>query len=332
MYKGKQLGLGIVVAVLSMAASAEAVGAATYPDADGLGPFVDVDGSIHEADVAALWAGGVTSGCGGQWLFCPEEAVTRGEMAAFLSRGLGLEVGAESAFTDVAHSPFASEIEAIYAAGLTDGCGPDTYCPGDEVTRGQMASFLARALDLPVVSDHPFVDVAGSLYEADIARIAAVSITRGCEEDRFCPHDPVTRQEMASFLARALELSPPQTLPEIPDDVIEEYLDELQGPPWPTGPGAEGWRPLVEEHFRPGDVDRAIRVMACESLGDPWARNPRSGASGLFQHMPRYWPERSTAAGFGGESIFDPVANVAVAAWLIYDYPAGGWRHWVCKG
>ena len=74
-----------------------------------------------------------------------------------------------------------------------------------------------------------------------------------------------------------------------------------------------------------------MRVMACESLGDPNARNPRSGASGLFQHMPRYWPERSAAAGFGGRSIFDPEANVGVAAWMIYEYPGGGWKHWVCK-
>ena len=43
------------------------------------------------------------------------------------------------------------------------------------------------------------------------------------------------------------------------------------------------------------DVDRAIRIMQCESKGEPDARNGRSGASGLFQHMPRYWDERADA-------------------------------------
>ena len=93
--------------------------------------------------------------------------------------------------------------------------------------------------------------------------------------------------------------------------------------------GVEQWRPLVATYFRPGDVNRAMRIMACESGGNPNAKNPRSSASGLFQHLGKYWPARSTAAGYGGVSIFDPTANVAVAAWL-RDQP-GGFSHWVCR-
>ena len=89
----------------------------------------------------------------------------------------------------------------------------------------------------------------------------------------------------------------------------------------------EQWRPLVAAWFRPADVDRAMRIMACESGGVPWAYN-RSGASGLFQHLKRYWASRSAAAGFGGASIFDPTANVATAAWL---RDAMGWGSWVCR-
>ncbi len=96
--------------------------------------------------------------------------------------------------------------------------------------------------------------------------------------------------------------------------------------------GVEQWRNLVATYFRPSDVDRALRIMACESGGDPNIMhdfsNPAS-ASGLFQHLGKYWAARSAAAGYGGVSIFDPTANVAVAAWL-RDQP-GGWRHWVCR-
>ncbi len=92
----------------------------------------------------------------------------------------------------------------------------------------------------------------------------------------------------------------------------------------------EQWRPLVAAYFRAGDVDRALRIMACESGGDPNIQhdNKSSGAAGLMQHLPRYWASRSAAAGFAGASIFDPTANVATAAWL-RDQP-GGWGHWEC--
>lgn len=90
------------------------------------------------------------------------------------------------------------------------------------------------------------------------------------------------------------------------------------------------WRPLVEQFFEPRHVDRALRVIACESGGRVAAKNPTSTASGLFQHLASMWPERSANAGWSGSDVFDPVANVAVAAWLVYDF--GGWSHWGPSG
>lgn len=293
---------------------------------DGKGPFADVDGSVHEADVASLWEAGITSGCS-EWLFCPEEEVTREQVAAFLVRALELSRPDGSTFSDTDTSQFAAEIEALAAADITAGCAEDRYCPERPLTRGQMASFLARALELPEAETDSFLDDEGNVHEKSIDGLAKAAIAHGCAEDRFCPERSVTRQEMASFLARALDLPPPAQLPEIPADVLEE----LNQPEWPTGPGAEGWRPLVEEYFPAGEVDRAIRIIACESNGNPRARNPRSGASGLFQHMPGDWAKRASAAGFPGASIYDPEANVAAAAWLAYDAHGGGWQHWVCK-
>lgn len=314
-------------------AAAMGSGAVAHADdtADGLGPFVDTDGSIHESDVAALWQADITSGCA-EWRFCPHEPVTRGEMAALLARALDLDHPDTTSFSDVGDSRFAADIAAIAAADITHGCGRSRYCPHRAVTRGQMASFISRALDLSRADADAFVDVASSVHEEDIARLAAAGITRGCDEDQYCPRRVVTRAEMATFLARALSLSPPETMPVIPPDVVDAYEEESGDPIWPIGSGAEGWRPLVELFFDADDVDRAIGIMACESKGDPRARNPYSGASGLFQHMPGYWAERSADAGYPGASIFDPEANVAVAAWLVYDYAAGGWHHWVCRG
>ncbi len=92
--------------------------------------------------------------------------------------------------------------------------------------------------------------------------------------------------------------------------------------------GVEQWRPLVKAYFAADQVERAMRIMACESRGNPAAKNPGSSASGLFQHLARYWPSRSVSAGWAGASIWDPEANIAVAAWL---QRTGGWSHWVCR-
>src|SRR5690606_3441092 len=160
-------------------------------------------------------------------------------------------------FSDIEASTFAAEVEAIAAADITAGCAPDRYCPDVPLTRGQLASLLVRALELEPSTDDPFVDDDHSIHEADIAALAAAHITHGCGEDGFCPDESVTRAQMASFLARALDLEPPADLPEIPAEV----LAALEAPVWPTGPGAEGWRPLVEQYFKPGDIDRAIRII-----------------------------------------------------------------------
>ncbi|HEX2370679.1 MAG TPA: hypothetical protein VHM94_15740 [Acidimicrobiia bacterium] len=85
-------------------------------------------------------------------------------------------------------------------------------------------------------------------------------------------------------------------------------------------------RDLVTAYFTGDDVDKALQVSYCESLWDPSAYNPLSGASGLFQHLPGGWEERAAGAGFAGASPFDAEANTAAAAWLVYQ--GGGWWHW----
>ena len=134
-------------------------------------------------------------------------------MAAFLTRFLGLSAGAGSdLFGDDDRSVFEGDIDRLGTADITRGCNPptnDRFCPDGVVTRGQMAAFLTRALGLvDDGGDNDFVDDDSSVFEGDIARLAAADITRGCnppENSRFCPDDPVTRGQMAAFLHRADE-------------------------------------------------------------------------------------------------------------------------------
>ena len=96
----------------------------------------------------------------------------------------------------------------------------------------------------------------------------------------------------------------------------------------PTSYTVQQWLPLIKQYFAPDDVPWAMRVLQCESGGNPQAANSRSSARGLFQHLETYWPQRSALAGWEETSIFDAEANIAVAAWLLAD---GGPGHWVCK-
>jgi resuscitation-promoting factor RpfB len=75
-------------------------------------------------------------------------------------------------------------------------------------------------------------------------------------------------------------------------------------------------------------ADTLLRVAYCESRYDPLAYNGILGASGLFQIIPGTWRANSAAAGYGGASVWDPVANANVAAWM---FSRGQARQWACK-
>jgi glyoxylase-like metal-dependent hydrolase (beta-lactamase superfamily II) len=131
-------------------------------------PFSDDDESIFEADIEKLAAAGITLGCNppANTMFCPEDNVTRGQMAAFLVRGMGYTETGGDLFTDDDSSTFEADINRLATAGVTFGCNPptnDRFCPDALVTRGQMAAFLTRALDLTPIVPPPPVDGGGTL-------------------------------------------------------------------------------------------------------------------------------------------------------------------------
>ncbi len=175
------------------------------PSAHARGRFVDDDGHIFELDIERLAASGIAKGCDVD-RFCPDRSLRRGQLAAFLHRALGSDLdadGGSSGFTDIADSEFRADIEWLAATGITKGCSTTRFCPDDRVTRGQIAAFLVRALGLTRSGGVDFSDDDHSVFEADIEKLAAAGITKGCGSNRFCPEDFVTRGEMAAFLVRA---------------------------------------------------------------------------------------------------------------------------------
>ncbi|MCA1588028.1 MAG: S-layer homology domain-containing protein [Chloroflexi bacterium] len=167
-------------------------------------PFNDIGASPFIADIAWIAAQGITLGCGGG-SYCPTVTVNREQMASFIGRARSLPAATQDYFPDDAGSLHEADINRLAAAGISNGCGGGLYCPGQAVTRDQMASFLARALALPAAGYDYFPDDAGSLHEADINRLAAAGISNGCGGGLYCPSHAVTREQMAAFLHRALD-------------------------------------------------------------------------------------------------------------------------------
>ena len=131
---------------------------------DGAEPAGTDDSSFTDVDEDAWWALfverlavlEVTAGCGVDPLrFCPDDPVTRAQMATFLTRAFGLKPGPPAGFEDVAGGVHSGSIDALAAAGITAGCGVDPlrFCPDGFVTRAQMATFIARAEGLVPLPD-----------------------------------------------------------------------------------------------------------------------------------------------------------------------------------
>jgi hypothetical protein len=170
-------------------------------------PFKDTAG-VFEGAIAWMAARGFAVGCNPPTndMYCPQDHVTRGEMAVFISRVLSLPNPTVDHFADDDGRFYESAANRLFEAGITVGCGTKHYCGDLPIPRGEVAAFLARTLNLPMSSTDHFVDDEGSIFEGAINKIADAQLTVGCnppDNDRFCPEDYVTRGQMAAFFKRA---------------------------------------------------------------------------------------------------------------------------------
>jgi hypothetical protein len=166
--------------------------------------FSDIAANSFIDDIHWLFYAGITNGCGGTQ-YCPDAPVTRGQMATFLARALELPTTTTDYFDDDTGNTHEADINRVAKAGISGGCGTRRFCPEDDVTRGQMASFLARGFTLPASTTNYFTDDNGTTHEADINRVAKAGITSGCTATTYCPNATVTRGQMAAFLHRAID-------------------------------------------------------------------------------------------------------------------------------
>ena len=246
--------------------------------------FADVSAtSVHAADIAALAAAGITRGCNppDNTNFCPQDRVTREQMASFLVRALGLPSGSVD-FADVsASSVHAADIAALAAAGITKGCNPPdntNFCPGNSVTREQMASFLSRALGLDtsprvvVNAGGDLIDVAAGTGESEtVASLTSLLGTPTHDETRGCPYfGPVnTRYVSWGSLTAVIRII------DSGDGVL----------------GLVGWRYKLDENGLPepgGPLPSHIELPFGLELGDPIGDAAAAGGGSVTQ-TPYSW-------------------------------------------
>jgi subtilisin len=171
--------------------------------------------------IEAMYRNGVTSGCAANpRQYCPEGAVTRGQMAVFLllskeAPGYTPPPCTTAPFNDVpASNALCPWIQELAHRGVTSGCGSGNFCPGTVVTRDQMSVFLLSTLEGPgyappacPASSSSFIDIApSSPFCPWVTELARRGITGGCGGGNFCPGNPVNRAQMAVFLVSNFHL------------------------------------------------------------------------------------------------------------------------------
>jgi SpoIID/LytB domain protein len=178
--------------------------------------YLDVlDGSVHDLGVDCVTWWRLATGTGFA-RFSPARDVTRGQMASFVARFLEATGGPitqdpPDAFIDDDGSVHERSINQLAALGVVQGVTTEQFAPGSPVDRAQAAALVARALEeLPVVlpadPTDAFADDTGSIHEPSLNVLAAEGILTGVSAGRVEPQRSIRRDQMASILARALDL------------------------------------------------------------------------------------------------------------------------------
>lgn len=191
-----------------------AVFALQHPAFADAGTFVDDDNSRWEGFIEAARAEGIVNGCNPPKndRFCPNDVVTRADMAVMLARATGVEHAKGDHFADDDGHYAEGAIEALIGAGMRFGCDPGRFCPDRPITREEMAAFISRTLGWDTdgrtasYSDLTRSPMSGAIVE--LARRGALEPCDAPVDSQLCPRSGVSRDEAAFSLVKSLGLQP----------------------------------------------------------------------------------------------------------------------------
>lgn len=172
----------------------------TFPDVD--------EDNVHAGAISELARREVVGGRddGG---FAPAVEVTRGQLATIVAQAAGLGPVEEGSFSDVAGHTHEEAIDALAEDGIVTGYADGTFRPDLTVQRDQVASILARWLELDPVDEDRFGDIEDSVHREQINALAEVEVARGTEDGDYRPARAIRRDQTASLVLRALRLVDP---------------------------------------------------------------------------------------------------------------------------
>ena len=185
-------------------------------------PFSDDDHSPHETDITTIYEAGITSGCGPN-IYCPLNGVPRWQMALFMTRlhtaaGMSLPTPLDQGYIDVSGltPDQLAAINQVTQLSVSQSTGAGLFDPAGWVTRWQMALFITRELQalgvaLPDGSTQPFNDIGDypDTTQLAINQLAQLGVTLGTGQGTFGPDGVISREQMASFMTRALAIVVP---------------------------------------------------------------------------------------------------------------------------
>lgn len=161
--------------------------------------------------------------------FGTHDNITRVEAGVLLVKVLGLDIekAPASGFTDV-NPTYAKHINALKAAGITSGKSTTKFGAYDEITRGELAKWIAKGFELKGTSDKVFSDVNES-YKAAVSALVAAGVTNGINETQFGTNNNAKRGDYAKFLFRAANPAPSTEVLAIEADGKDKITLKLKG-------------------------------------------------------------------------------------------------------
>ena len=188
-------------------------------------PYADREkiANVHKLTVDCTFELGVSRGMmvDGERVFRPQGSTTRAQMASFVvqtleAAGYDLPEASNQGFGDINGNRHEDNINRLAAAGIVNGVTDNRYAPGRIVRRDQMASFILQAAtyayngtEFEALSDPGFADVLPTnVHRGNIAAAYELfGLVQGQSQTMYDPDAPTTRQQMATFLVRLIDIT-----------------------------------------------------------------------------------------------------------------------------
>lgn len=188
-------------------------------------PYADRDkiANVHVLSVDCTFELKISRGDmrNGERVYMPLKSTTRGQMASFVvqtleAAGYNLPEARDQGFNDIDGNPHEDNINRLAAAEIVSGVTEKRYAPGRMVPRDQMASFILQATsfayndtEFEALSDPGFADVLPTnVHRGNIAAAFELfGLVQGRSERMYNPNQPTSRQQMATFLVRLIDIT-----------------------------------------------------------------------------------------------------------------------------